>query len=95
MIRILVADDHAVVREGIRALLASEDDVDVVGQAGHGDEVIGLVDRLDPDVVVLELVMPGRRGLDLIGDLARRSGELVPVVVEVEVAVPRSRPACW
>jgi DNA-binding NarL/FixJ family response regulator len=72
-VRLLLADDHPVVREGLRALLEAEKDFAVVGQAESGDEVAGLVDRLQPDVVVLDLMMPGRSGLDVIDELADRS----------------------
>lgn len=72
-LKLLLADDHPVVREGLRALLESESDFEVVGQAESGNDVGPLVERLHPDVVVLDLMMPGRSGLDVIGDLAERS----------------------
>jgi two-component system, NarL family, response regulator NreC len=71
-IRLVLADDHAVVREGVCALLASDPDFEVVGQAGDGAEVCDLVERLQPDVVVLDLMMPGVGGLEVTGQLARR-----------------------
>jgi DNA-binding NarL/FixJ family response regulator len=69
-IRLVLADDHPVVREGVRALLESDSDFEVVGQADDGVEVQGLVERLHPDVVVLDLMMPGRSGLDVTRQLA-------------------------
>jgi two-component system response regulator NreC len=72
VIRLVLADDHAVVREGVCALLSSDPDFEVVGQAGDGAEVFGLVERLQPDVVVLDLMMPGAGGLEVAGQLARR-----------------------
>ena len=72
VIRLVLADDHPVVREGISALLASDPQFEVVGQAGDGAEVFDLVERLQPDVVVLDLMMPGAGGLELAGQLARR-----------------------
>jgi two-component system, NarL family, response regulator NreC len=72
VIRLVLADDHAVVREGVRALLASDPDFDVVGQAGNAGEVFDLVERLRPDVVVLDLMMPGAGGLEVTAQLARR-----------------------
>ncbi len=71
-LRVVLADDHPVVREGVRALLASEPDLEVVGQASRGEEVPALVEALQPDVVVLDLMMPGRGGLDVTRELARR-----------------------
>ncbi len=73
-IRLLLADDHSVVREGVRALLESDPEFEVVGQAGDGAEVLNLVERLQPDVVVLDLMMPGAGGLEVTDQLARRPG---------------------
>jgi two-component system nitrate/nitrite response regulator NarL len=63
-IRVLIADDHAVVREGVRHVLASEHGFDVVGEASNGDDAVSLAESLTPDVVVLDLSMPGTSGLD-------------------------------
>lgn len=71
-IRVLVADDHPVVREGVRALLAAEPDLEVVGEAEGGGDVPTLVDRLRPDVVVVDLVMPDHGGLEVTRELTRR-----------------------
>jgi len=65
-IRVLIADDHAIVRKGIRALLATEQDIDVIGEAENGEDVIAKVERLMPDVVLMDMVMPGVNGLDAI-----------------------------
>ena len=70
--RILIADDHAVVRRGLREILASEHDMDVVGEAKNGDETLELVRKLDWDVAVLDFSMPGRRGVELIKEIKRR-----------------------
>ena len=72
-IRVLVVDDHAVVREGIRGVLASTPGFDVVGEAGDGAEALRLVKELSPDVVVLDLTMPGMSGLDATAALHRQS----------------------
>jgi NarL family two-component system response regulator LiaR len=63
-IRVLVADDHAIVRKGICALLATEADIEVVGEAVDGQSAIEQVERLRPDVVLMDLVMPGVDGLE-------------------------------
>lgn len=63
-IRILLADDHVVLRAGLRALLDAEEDMVVVGEAGTGEEAIEAVERLSPDVVVMDLSMPGMGGLE-------------------------------
>lgn len=62
-IRVLLVDDHTVLRAGLRALLEAEDDIVVVGEAGTGEEGVEAVKRLKPDVVVMDLTMPGMGGL--------------------------------
>jgi two-component system response regulator NreC len=73
MIRLVLADDHTVVREGLRALLEGEPDFEVVGQADNGDEAVRIVADLHPDVVVLDVMMGGRSGLDVTRELTERS----------------------
>lgn len=63
-IRILIADDHPVYRYGLRALLSAEPDTNVIGEATSGEEVITLAARLQPDVVLMDLNMPGVNGID-------------------------------
>lgn len=64
MIRIVLADDHPVVREGIRGMLQGYDDIEVVGQAGSGPEAVSLVAALAPDLVLMDLRMPGGDGVE-------------------------------
>ncbi len=68
-IRIVLADDHAVLRAGLRALLNSEADLLVVGEAGDGDEVMQQIELHHPDILVLDLIMPRVKGLDIIEEL--------------------------
>jgi NarL family two-component system response regulator LiaR len=63
-IRVLVADDHAIIRKGVCALLATEPGIEVAGEACDGREVLSLVQRLNPDVILMDLVMPGMDGLE-------------------------------
>jgi len=70
--RILIADDHAVVRRGLKEILASEHDMEVVGEAKNGDEALELVRKVDWDVAVLDFSMPGRSGVELIKEIKRR-----------------------
>lgn len=63
-IRVLIADDHAVVREGVRRVLAAEHGFDVVGEAANGADAVRLAESMTPDVVVLDLSMPGASGLE-------------------------------
>jgi len=62
-IRVLLADDHAVLRAGLRALLSAEPDIEVVGEAADGQEAVALVEWLKPDVVVMDITMPRLDGL--------------------------------
>src|SRR5260370_38079607 len=71
-IRILIADDHPVVREGIMAILALQDDLNVVGQARDGEEACRLYDELSPDVLLLDLRMPKKDGQEVVTELMSR-----------------------
>ncbi len=63
-IRVLIVDDHAILREGVRALLQVHGDLEVVGEAGDGIQAIEAVGRLDPDVVLMDIAMPGLGGIE-------------------------------
>jgi DNA-binding NarL/FixJ family response regulator len=71
-IRILVVDDHAVVREGLRAFLALQEGFEIVGEAADGDEALQRAAELDPDVILMDLVMPGRDGVSAMRELHAR-----------------------
>lgn len=73
MTTIVVAEDHRVVRQGLRLLLEAESGFTVVGEAGDGLEAVRLVDRLQPDVLVLDLMMPGLGGLEVTRQVNQRS----------------------
>jgi DNA-binding NarL/FixJ family response regulator len=72
-IRVLIADDHAIVRDGVRALLALSDDIAVVGEAGDGREAIEAARRLRPDVILLDIAMPGLGGLEATVEIRREN----------------------
>src|SRR5206468_571100 len=63
-IRVLIADDHAFYREGVRTMLSSVPETEVIGEAGTGDEVITLALTLQPDVILMDLKMPGPNGIE-------------------------------
>jgi NarL family two-component system response regulator LiaR len=74
-IQVLIADDHAIVRKGIRALLATEPDIEVVGEAEDGQQAIAEAARLEPDVILMDLVMPETDGLTAIRHIAAHQPE--------------------
>lgn len=69
-IRIIIADDHAIFRDGLRRLLASEKDFAVVGEAADGDQAISLARQLKPDILLLDLAMPRKPGMEALRELA-------------------------
>ena len=79
-IRILVADDHPVVRDGLVAILSTQPDFDVVGDAGDGDETLRQVADLRPDVLLLDLEMPGRDGVAVLQRLHEQHTETRVIV---------------
>ena len=79
-VRLLVADDHPMLREGLVAVLATQPDFEVVGEASDGDEVVRLAESLDPDVILLDLEMPGTDGVEALEKL-RDAGSRARAVV--------------
>ncbi len=80
-IRVLIADDHAIVREGIRALLKLSDDIDVVGEAADGRQAIEQAERLRPDVVLMDIAMPGLGGLEATLEIRKAQPEVKILVL--------------
>jgi NarL family two-component system response regulator LiaR len=80
-IGIALADDHAVVREGLRAFLAGQPDLAVVGEASTGTDLLALVARCHPDVVLIDLLMPGMDGIETIRRLTAIGGDIPRIVV--------------
>jgi DNA-binding NarL/FixJ family response regulator len=71
-IRILIADDHAIVREGLRALIEAKPDMELVGEAEDGEAAVALASSLKPDVVLLDLVMPNMDGIEAVREIIRQ-----------------------
>ena len=80
MIKILIADDHAIVREGLKQIVADTPDMVVAGEAADGPQVLELVRKDDWDVVVLDIAMPGRGGVDILKQLKNEKPGL-PVLI--------------
>ncbi|MGE5373520.1 MAG: response regulator [Bacteroidota bacterium] len=80
-IKIMIVDDHAMVRKGMRAFLGEFDDIQVIGEASDGGKAIELVKQLKPDVVLLDLFMPGMDGIEVIQRLAATQPHLCVVIL--------------
>jgi len=78
-VRLLIVDDHPVVRQGLRTFLETRPDFEVVGEAGDGETAVAEAARLRPDVILMDLVMPGVDGLEALG----------------RIRPPTPAPACW
>ena len=81
VIRVLIADDHLVVREGLQLILGSQPDFEVVGEAVDGATAVRLAGELQPDVVLMDLRMPGMDGLEAIGHIRRQWPDLAIVIL--------------
>lgn len=82
-IKIILVDDHAVVRAGFRMLLATSESIEVISEASRGEEAIGQYVNLKPDVVVMDLSMPGLGGLETIHRIVQRDGDAKILVFSV------------
>ncbi len=80
MLRILIVDDHPIVRQGLKQILSEESDVKVMGEAQNSHEVLNLVQKQNWDVVILDITMPGRGGLDVLKELKQQRPKL-PVLI--------------
>jgi two-component system response regulator NreC len=87
-LRVVVVDDHELVRQGVHALLQREPDIEVVGEAADGLGALELVERLQPDILVADLTLPGLGGLELTRQAARRSPGTRVVVLSMHAAEP-------
>jgi len=83
MIRIVIADDHTIVREGLKQLLSSSADFNVVGEACNGQEVIARARELEFDVLLLDMSMPGRSGIELIHQVKKEKPRLQILVLSM------------
>jgi two-component system, NarL family, response regulator NreC len=83
-IRVLIVDDHAVVRSGLRLLLDAEDDIDPVGEAGSARDAVFQARTLKPDVILLDVVMPDQTGLDVLPQLKHENPDTKVLVLSMQ-----------
>ncbi|MBD3165270.1 response regulator [bacterium] len=86
MINVVLADDHVIVREGLKQLLHEERDIEVTGEASDCAEALELVQRLQPDIVVLDISMPGRGGLDTLKQIQNLSPHPSVIILSMHSA---------
>jgi len=80
-IRLVIVDDHSIVREGLCSILNAEPDFQVVGEAANGEEALRVVERARPDVVLLDLKMPGAPGADVCRDITQKRPETAVIIL--------------
>jgi two-component system response regulator NreC len=84
VISVVLVDDHAVVRSGIRLLLDGQDDIEVVGEAGNAKDALFRARALKPDVILLDVVMPGESGIEVLPKLLKESPETKILVLSMQ-----------
>jgi len=82
-VRIVLADDHTILREGLRALLSADPDFEIIGEAGDGREAVRCVEKLGPDLLLMDLSMPRMSGMDAISEIKRRYPETKIIALTV------------
>jgi len=83
MIRILIADDHAIFRQGLKQILAAEVDCHLIGEATNGDELLSQLHKTPCDIVLLDLSMPGHSGIGLVRDISEATGRHKVIVLSM------------
>jgi RNA polymerase sigma factor (sigma-70 family) len=84
--RVVLVDDHALVRAGLRALIDMIEGVEVIGEAGDGQEALRLIESVRPDVVLMDLTMPGINGLTALGEITQRFPEVRVIILTMHEA---------
>jgi DNA-binding NarL/FixJ family response regulator len=86
LIRVLLADDHALVRAGIRALIGELEGIEVVAEAADGLDALRLIEELRPDIVLLDIAMPGLSGLEVLSEIIKRFPLVRAIILSVHEA---------
>ena len=82
-IRILLADDHQIVRQGMKALLNSQPDMEVVGEASDGFELVGMVEKLNPNVIITDIAMPNMNGIEATKQIKKRNPNTQVIILSM------------
>ncbi|WP_426705501.1 response regulator [Corynebacterium auriscanis] len=83
---LVIVDDHAAVRAGVAAILTADSDIEILGEAASGHDAIQLIDSLEPDVVVLDLQLPDRDGIDICREITARTVTRVLILTAYEIS---------
>ena len=83
MIKLLIVDDHEILREGLKRILNSETDMEVVAEADNGTQALKLISEIDCDIVLLDLNLPDRNGIDLIADIKKKKPKTQILVLSI------------
>src|SRR5688572_7923759 len=86
--RVLVADDHAIIREGLRVMLGNQPDMEVIGIAANGREALWLVDQYEPDVAIIDISMPELNGLEAIQQMLPHHPNVKVIVLSIHETKP-------
>ena len=88
MTKVLLVDDHELVRTGLRLILEDHKDIDVIGEAGSGEDAVSLTDKLHPDIVLMDINMPGIGGIEATRRIRQRHPEIQIIAVTVHSDAP-------
>ncbi len=83
MIKVVIADDHPFIREGIKKVVNSKADLEVVGEVENGDELLDVLEKKDPNILVLDITMPGKSGLELLKHINKLYPELPVLILSI------------
>jgi DNA-binding NarL/FixJ family response regulator len=81
MIRLIIADDHLIFRQGLKALLENESEIEVIGETGNGNETLSVTRQLKPDLIIMDIEMPGKDGLEVTAILKKEIPEIKILVL--------------
>ncbi|MCH4890435.1 response regulator transcription factor [Acidaminobacter sp. JC074] len=84
VIRVMIADDYEIIREGIKRVLSYEEDISIVAESIDGNDVINKVDFLKPDVLLLDMSMPGHSGLEILRALRKKGSDIKIIMLTIE-----------